>query len=406
MDTKHGANDERERPPMNEPRRTEPVPGEGAENPANETTDAVLEVRDLKKHFSANDGPTGLIDRVLGGSDAGPVKAVDGVSFDLHENETLGVVGESGCGKSTMGKSILRLLEPTSGTVRYRDHTVSELSGRRVRDLRRELQMIFQDPGSALNPRMKIKHLIAEPLRNFRSMSRAELDDRIDTLLEQVELPLDVKDRYPHELSGGQQQRVVIARAIALDPEVIVADEPVTGLDVSVQSSILSMLSEIREQLDLSLLFIAHDLAVVRHISDRVMVLYLGHIVERGDSEAVFGNPQHPYTRSLKRAIPRSHPDQTKDDTDVTEGEPPSPADPPSGCPFHPRCPAHIGDVCENEEPEPVELSDGRTVACHHFEAGDDPVPEDTDIASGSEDRATGEFGETGESPTEENADG
>ncbi len=372
---------------------------------ADKTADTVFEVRDLKKHFSANDGPTGLIDRVLGGSGAGPVKAVDGVSFDLHENETLGVVGESGCGKSTMGKAILRLLEPTSGTVRYRNHTVSELPGRRVRELRQELQMIFQDPGSALNPRMKVKHLIAEPVRNFRSMSRAELDDRIDTLLEQVELPLEVKDRYPHELSGGQQQRVVIARAIALKPEVIVADEPVTGLDVSVQSDILSMLSEIQEELDLSLLFIAHDLAVVRHISDRVMVLYLGHVVERGDSEAVFGNPQHPYTRSLKRAIPRSHPDQEKNDTEVMEGEPPSPADPPSGCPFHPRCPAYIGDVCENEEPEPVELSDGRTVACHHFEAGENPVPEDIDLSSGG-DHPAGEFGETGRSQTEENADG
>jgi oligopeptide/dipeptide ABC transporter ATP-binding protein len=352
------------------------------ESRIDDTTDAVLEVRDLQKHFSANDGPSGLIDRVLGGSDAGPVKAVDGVSFDLHANETLGVVGESGCGKSTMGKSILRLIEPTSGSVRYRDSAVSELSGRRMRDLRQELQMIFQDPGSALNPRMKIKHLIREPLENFRSLSRAELKDRTDELLEQVDLPLEVKGRYPHELSGGQQQRVIIARAIALDPEVIVADEPVTGLDVSVQSNILAMLSEIQAELDLSLLFIAHDLAVVRHISDRVMVLYLGHAVERGDSEAVFANPQHPYTRSLKRAIPRSHPDEEPNDTDVTEAEPPSPADPPGGCPFHPRCPAHIGDVCETEEPDQVELADGRTVACHHFEAGDEPVPEDVDLSS------------------------
>ncbi len=346
-----------------------------------DTDTPTLEVRDLRKHFSRG-GSLGLIDRLLDGSTAGPVKAVDGVSFDLLENETLGVVGESGCGKSTMGKAILRLIEPTSGEVRYGGEPLTDLSNRRMRELRQELQMIFQDPGSALNPRMKVKHLIREPIENFHSPSHAELERRTDELLEQVDLPTDVKDRYPHELSGGQQQRVVIARAIALDPEVIVADEPVTGLDVSVQSNILAMLSEIQEELDLSLLFIAHDLAVVRHISDRVMVLYLGHVAERGDAEAVFANPQHPYTRSLKAAIPRSHPDDPKSEADVTEAEPPSPADPPSGCPFHPRCPAHIGDVCEEEYPEPVELSDGRTVACHHFEAGDEPVPEGVELSS------------------------
>jgi len=342
---------------------------------------STLEVRDLRKYFSTG-GSLGLLNRLLGGSGAGPIKAVDGVSFDLLDNETLGVVGESGCGKSTMGKSILRLIEPTSGEIRYDGQSLTDLSNRRMRELRQELQMIFQDPGSALNPRMKVKHLIREPLENFRSLSHEELEARTDELLEQVDLPADVEDRYPHELSGGQQQRVVIARAIALDPEVIVADEPVTGLDVSVQSNILAMLSEIQAELDLSLLFIAHDLSVVRHISDRVMVLYLGHVVERGDTGAVFANPQHPYTRALETAIPRSHPDEEKSETAVTGDEPPSPADPPSGCPFHPRCPAHIGDVCEAESPDLVELSDGRTVACHHFEAGDEPAPEGTALGS------------------------
>ena len=342
----------------------------------------VLEVRDLKKHFSTGSATTGLLSRLLGDSNAGPVKAVDGVSFDLLENETLGVVGESGCGKSTMGKSILRLIEPTSGEVRYDGESLTELPDREMRDRRQNLQLIFQDPGSSLNPRMKVKHLLREPLTNFRSLSREELDRQIDELLGQVDLPTTVKDRYPHELSGGQQQRVVIARAIALDPEVIVADEPVTGLDVSVQSNILATLADIQEELDLSLLFIAHDLAVIRHISDRVMVLYLGHVAELGDSEAVFSNPQHPYTRMLKQSIPRSHPEQSKDEVEAATGEPPSPSNPPSGCRFHPRCPAHIGDVCEEEYPEAVELTDGRTVACHHFEAGDEPVPEDVDLSA------------------------
>jgi len=338
----------------------------------------------MKKHFSTDSATTGLLSRLLGGSNAGPVKAVDGVSFDLLENETLGVVGESGCGKSTMGKSLLRLIEPTSGDIRYDGESLTDLSDREMRDRRQHLQLIFQDPGSSLNPRMKVKHLLREPLTNFRSLSREEQERQIDELLQRVDLPTTVKDRYPHELSGGQQQRVVIARAIALDPEVIVADEPVTGLDVSVQSNILSTLADIQDELDLSLLFIAHDLAVIRHISDRVMVLYLGHIAELGDSEAVFANPQHPYTRMLKQSIPRSHPEQEKDEVGADTGEPPSPSNPPSGCPFHPRCPAYIGDVCEQEYPEEVELADGRSVACHHFEDGDEPVPEGRDLG-GSE---------------------
>ncbi|RQG94875.1 ABC transporter ATP-binding protein [Natrarchaeobius chitinivorans] len=333
----------------------------------------VLEVEELTKYFSAGSGGS-LLDTLLRRSDDSYVKAVDGVSFELMENETIGVVGESGCGKSTMGKSILRLIEPTSGDVRFKGESVTDLSGRQMRKKRTEMQFIFQDPTSALNPKMKIKHLLNEPLENFYDFDKAELAQRTDDLLEQIDLPKTVKDRYPHELSGGQKQRVVIGRAIASNPDLIVADEPVTGLDVSVQSNIITMLEEIQEEFELSLLFIAHDLSVVRYISDRVMVLYLGHITELGDSEAVFTNPQHPYTRELKRAIPRSHPDDDPAETEITEGEPPSPLDPPSGCPFHTRCPAYIGDICEEEYPDPVELQDGRLVSCHHFEEGDPPI--------------------------------
>jgi len=348
-----------------------------------DSTTPLLEVEDLKKYFTSDDEST-LLDTLLGRSEESTVKAVDGVSFELFENETLGVVGESGCGKSTMGKTVLRLLEPTSGDVRFKGESILSLSSREMRQKRQEMQMIFQDPSSALNPRMKIKHLIREPLRNFHGYSEAELDAETDRILEQVDLPTSIKDRYPHELSGGQKQRVVIGRAIALNPDMIVADEPVTGLDVSVQSTIINMLSDIQTEFELSLLFIAHDLSVVRYISDRVMVLYLGHIAEIGDSEAIFTNPQHPYTRELKRSIPRSHPSEEAAESNIAEGEPPSPIDPPSGCPFHPRCPAYIGDVCEDEYPDPVELDDGRLVACHHFEEGDPPIEGEYELAEES----------------------
>jgi len=345
----------------------------------------LLSVRGLKKHFEAGDDSLGLFRRLLPGSvvEQRRVRAVDGVSFDLHAGETLGVVGESGCGKSTLSRSILALQTPTAGEVRLKGEPITDLSGETLRQKRQEMQIIFQDPTSALNPRMKIKHLIQEPLDNFYSLSRPELEARTDELLEEVALSTELRDRYPHELSGGQKQRVVIARAIALEPDLIVADEPVTGLDVSIQSDILNTLERIQEEQNIAMLFIAHDLSVVKHISDRVMVMYLGHVVESGATERVFADPQHPYTRALKRAIPRTHPDEPKGESEISGGEPPSPIDPPSGCPFHPRCPAYIGDVCEAEYPAPVELKGGREVACHHFEEGDPEIPDGEPLSGG-----------------------
>lgn len=369
----------------------------------------LLEVVGLKKHFADTSSVMTILDMFVGSRDSRTVRAVDGVSFEMGYNETLGVVGESGCGKSTMGKSILRLIEPTSGTVRFKGEDITALSARELRDKRQDIQIVFQDPGAALNPRMKIGRLIAEPLENFRDLDRQTLDERVADLLEQVELPAEFKSRYPHELSGGQQQRVVIARALALDPDLIVADEPVTGLDVSIQANIINLLEDIQKERELSILFIAHDLTVVRHISDRVMVLYLGHVAEIGDADEVFENPQHPYTRALKGAIPSGRTGDGNLEIDVLSGEPPSPMDPPSGCPFHNRCPAYIGSICEAEYPNPVRLTDGRDVACHHFESGDDPIPDSMDfelptsVADSVSGRETGSDG-SDESPVEQDS--
>lgn len=348
-----------------------------AEGSASSENMPLLEVRNLKKYFTSSEGSSWAL-QTLGLTSQEHVRAVDGVSFSLDENETLGVVGESGCGKSTLGRTILRLLEPTEGEILYKGEHLDGLSKKEMREKRANIQMIFQDPTSALNPRMKVRSLIAEPLRNFYEWTQDELDARIDELLEQVELPLEFKDRYPHELSGGQKQRVVIGRALATDPDLIVADEPVTGLDVSIQANIINMLQELQQEYELGILFIAHDLSVVRHVSDRVMVLYLGHAVEIGETEELFSRPQHPYTRALKSAIPRSHPNEEKH-AQIPEGEPPSPINPPSGCPFHPRCPAYIGNECEDEYPSARILSNGRQVACHHFEDDDELRDENYD---------------------------
>lgn len=323
----------------------------------------VLRVANLKKHFSAHDPP--WIARKLGIVNESIVRAVDGVSFEIGEDEIVGVIGESGCGKSTLGKSLLRLIEPSSGDVFFKGESITDLSREEMRLRRKDMQIVFQDPSSSLNPRLKIGNLIKEPLKNFGTSSPKELDARVDELLEQVNLPTSFKNRYPHELSGGQLQRILICRAIATEPDLLIADEPVTGLDVSIQSQIIELFKKIQSEYGMSILFIAHDLSVVRHISDRVMVLYLGKIVEMGKTEDVFDNPQHPYTRSLKDAIPGS--DYYYEEV---ENEPPSPANPPSGCSFHPRCPAYIGDVCKNTDPALVQLQDGRDIACHHFEGG------------------------------------
>jgi peptide/nickel transport system ATP-binding protein len=315
-----------------------------------ETTfdETLLSVSDLKKHFSQAEG---ALDRWL--SDEIPaVKAVDGVSFDIYEGETLGLVGESGCGKSTTGRTILRLLEPTDGTVVFSGENIAEMNSTELREKRKDLQIIFQDPMSSLDPRMTVAQIVAEPLKihglpepdpeTDGDKSRNELrQERIDELLEAVGLDISQRDRYPHEMSGGQRQRVGIARALAVDPDFIVADEPVSALDVSVQAQIINLLEDLQEEFELTYLFIAHDLSVVRHISDRIAVMYLGEIVEIGRSEELFNNPKHPYTEALLSSIPEPDPGH-EGDRIILEGDVPSPIDPPTGCRFRTRCPKVI----------------------------------------------------------------
>jgi peptide/nickel transport system ATP-binding protein len=305
------------------------------------TDRTLVAVEDLKKHFSQADD---LLDRYVG-SDPGTVKAVDGVSFDVHEGETLGLVGESGCGKSTTGETILRLLEPTDGRVVFAGDDLADLGKRDLRRKRREMQMIFQDPLSSLDPRMTVGQTVLEPLKVHDLPAEADAGraqrERVLELLEAVGLERDQYDRYPHELSGGQRQRVGIARALAVDPEFIVCDEPVSALDVSVQAQVLNLLEDLQREFDLTFLFIAHDLSVVRHICDRVAVMYLGEIVEVAETDALFDDPKHPYTRALLSAIPEPDP-TVETDRVILEGDVPSPIDPPSGCSFRTRCPEVI----------------------------------------------------------------
>ena len=305
------------------------------------TDRTLVAVEDLKKHFSQADD---LLDRYLG-SDPGTVKAVDGVSFDVHEGETLGLVGESGCGKSTTGETILRLLEPTDGRVVFAGDDLAELGKRDLRRKRREMQMIFQDPLSSLDPRLTVGQTVLEPLKVHDLPAEADAGRarraRVIELLEAVGLERDQYDRYPHELSGGQRQRVGIARALAVDPEFIVCDEPVSALDVSVQAQVLNLLEDLQREFDLTFLFIAHDLSVVRHICDRVAVMYLGEIVEVAETGVLFDDPKHPYTRALLSAIPEPDP-TVETDRVILEGDVPSPIDPPSGCSFRTRCPEVI----------------------------------------------------------------
>jgi len=320
---------------------------------------ALLRVRHLKTHFPIT---RGLLSRR-----AGVIKAVDGVSFDLAPGRTLGLVGETGCGKTTLGRTVLRLVPHTAGEVLFEGVDVLGMDRKRLRAARRHMQIVFQDPAGSLNPRMSVGDIVAEPLRVHGTVPRKKVAGRVAGLLERVGLSADSAVRYPHEFSGGQRQRIGIARAIALGPKFIVCDEPVSSLDVSIQSQILNLLTDLREELGMSYLFIAHDLAVVRHVSDDIAIMYLGKIVERGPVEAIYRRPRHPYTQALLRAVPQPDPSR-RGKLLILGGEVPSPADPPPGCAFHPRCPMATPE-CKERVPmleQKASADPGHIVACHH----------------------------------------
>ena len=321
----------------------------------------LVEVRDLRVWFPIKSGI--VLDRHVG-----DVKAVDGIDLVVWRGETLGLVGESGCGKSTVGRTLLRLYEPTSGQVLFDERDITGISEGQMRPLRRRMQMIFQDPYASLNPRHSIGKIVGEPLRVHGVGSRRETDARVHELLTTVGLPEDAANRYPHEFSGGQRQRIGLARALALNPEFLVCDEPVSALDVSIQAQIVNLLEELQEKLGLTYLFIAHDLAVVRHISTRIAVMYLGKIVEVAPADDLYENPLHPYTITLLSAIPIPDPEIERRRTAIrVTGDLPSPANPPSACRFHTRCPFAQPTRCSEEEP-PLRELEGHLVSCHFAE--------------------------------------
>jgi oligopeptide/dipeptide ABC transporter ATP-binding protein len=322
------------------------------------STRNLVEIRDLKKHFLVSKGFFRQNTRVL--------KAVDGVSFNISQGETLGLVGESGCGKSTLGRTILKLYDPTEGTIGYDGADLTSLSQAQMRPLRRKMQIIFQDPYASLNPRMTVENILGEPLTiHGLYKGKSERKERIEQLLDLVGLRTDMAGRYPHEFSGGQRQRIGIARALAVDPKFIVCDEPVSALDVSIQAQIINLMQDLQEQLGLTYLFIAHDLMVVKHISTRVAVMYLGNIVELSSASELYEAPKHPYTKALLSAVPLPDPGRKKSRI-VLKGEIPSPMNPPPGCKFNPRCPVAM-DICRVEVPPLVSIGPSRSVACHLY---------------------------------------
>lgn len=320
----------------------------------------ILEVQNLKMHFPIH---RGILQRVVG-----HVKAVDGVSFSLREREVLGLVGESGCGKTTVGRTVLRLYDPTGGDIRYRKLSgewvdIAKIKPKEMKPLRREMRMIFQDPFSSLNPRLTVKDLISEPLEIHNVAHGKAAEDQVAELMRSVGLDPAYMRRYPHEFSGGQRQRIGLARTLSLHPRLIIADEPVSALDVSVQAQVLNLLQSLQAELGLTLIFVAHDLSVVEHISDRIAVMYVGKIVELAETNELLRNPLQPYTEALLSSIPPADPDIHPDRIRL-QGEVPSPANPPSGCIFHPRC-SYAKPICSQQEPELVENTPGHFVSCH-----------------------------------------
>ena len=321
-------------------------------------TQTLVKVENLKKHFPIKGG-------VLGKT-IGEVKAVDGLSFSIYKGETLGLVGESGCGKSTTGRLLLRLLEPSEGEIHFEGKDLRSLSSREMRKMRSEMQMVFQDPFASLNPRHTVEKILEEPLIVHGMKDKKERKKRVSELLKVVGLSSYHANRYPHQFSGGQRQRIGIARALAVNPKLIIADEPVSALDVSIQAQVLNLLQDLQEEFDLTYLFIAHDLGVVRPISDRVGVMYLGHIVELTDSEELYENPLHPYTQALLSAVPIPDVDY-KGERVILQGDVPSPSNPPSGCPFHTRCPKAMPE-CKSVKPVLQEHRPGHYVSCHLYQ--------------------------------------
>jgi peptide/nickel transport system ATP-binding protein/oligopeptide transport system ATP-binding protein len=315
----------------------------------------LLEVKDLCKHYPIRKG---LFSRI-----SGYVYAVDGISFTINEGETLGLVGESGCGKSTVGRTILKLIEPSRGEIIWRGERIDELSRSQMRPYRQQIQAVFQDPYSSLNPRMRSADIVSEPLRNFESLSKAQGRERVSALFERVGLRPDQMLRFPHEFSGGQRQRLGIARALSVKPKLIMLDEPVSALDVSVQAQVINLLEDLQREFQVSYLFVAHDLAVVKHISHRVAVMYLGRIVELAPTKELFSRPSHPYTEALLSAVPVPDPKYQRKQI-VLGGDVPSPINRPNGCHFHTRCP-YAQERCKVEEPVLEEITPGHSVACH-----------------------------------------
>lgn len=326
--------------------------------PITHNPDNILEVNALKKYFPIKDG---LLKRTVG-----YVKAVDGVTFNIKRGLTMGLVGESGCGKTTTGRTILRLNDKTSGQVLFNGQEVHDMDKKTLRDLRTKMQIIFQDPYSSLSPRMPVSEIIGEAVREHNIVSKDEFDDYVEQIMVNCGLMPYHKDRYPHEFSGGQRQRICIARALALNPEFVVCDEPVSALDVSIQAQIINLLQDLQDKFHLTYLFISHDLSVVEHISDTIGVMYLGNLVEYGSKKDIFSNPSHPYTQALFSAIPI--PDPTyKMNRIVLEGSIPSPANPPKGCKFHTRC-SRCMDICKEVSPEQKEIETGHFVCCHLYD--------------------------------------